>query len=201
MLYPRRLWFTAALGAFGAALLGCGGARAKPVDLPPPMQMTTLGVGDVFEMYIVGEEKLPKVFTVASDGTADLPYVKRLKVAGLEPQQLVDVVRKKLIEGEILTNPDVSVQVKEYNSKRVEVQGQVQKPGSLPLQPGMTLLRAISLAGGFNSIADEDEITIRRKLKNGVKTVTLSVKAILRNEIPDVPLQSDDYIHVAQRIF
>lgn len=165
------------------------------------MQMTTLGVGDVFEMYIVGEEKLPKVFTVASDGTADLPYVKRLKVAGLEPQQLVDVVRKKLIEGEILSNPDVSVQVKEYNSKRVEVQGQVQKPGSLPLQPGMTLLRAISLAGGFNSIADEDEITIRRKLKNGVKTVTLSVKAILRNEIPDVPLQSDDYIHVAQRIF
>lgn len=165
------------------------------------MQMTTLGVGDVFELYIVGEEKLPKMFTVASDGTADLPYVKRLKVAGLEPQELVDVVRKKLMEGEILTNPDVSVQVKEYNSKRVEVQGQVQKPGSLPLQSGMTLLRAISLAGGFNSIADEDEITIRRKLKSGAKTVTVSVKAILKNEIPDVPLQSDDYIYVNQRIF
>ncbi len=165
------------------------------------MQMTTLGVGDVFELYIVGEEKLPKMFTVASDGTADLPYVKRLKVAGLEPQELVDLVRKKLMEGEILTNPDVSVQVKEYNSKRVEVQGQVQKPGSLPLQSGMTLLRAISLAGGFNSIADEDEITIRRKLKSGAKTVTVSVKAILKNEIPDVPLQSDDYIYVNQRIF
>lgn len=185
----------------GAPLLGCGGARAKPVDLPPPVQMTTLGVGDVFEMHIVGEEKLPKVFTVSSDGTADLPYIKRVKVSGLEPQEMVDLVRQKLMAGDILTNPDVSVQVKEYNSKRVEVQGQVQKPGSLPLQQGMTLLRAISLAGGFNSLADEDEVTIRRKLKSGVKTVTVSVKAIKRNEIPDVPLQSDDYIDVAQRIF
>lgn len=201
MFYSIRRFTAGLVLALCAGLSGCGGARAKPVDLPPPMQMTTLGVGDVFELYIVGEEKLPKMFTVASDGTADLPYVKRLKVAGLEPQELVDLVRKKLMEGEILTNPDVSVQVKEYNSKRVEVQGQVQKPGSLPLQSGMTLLRAISLAGGFNSIADEDEITIRRKLKSGAKTVTVSVKAILKNEIPDVPLQSDDYIYVNQRIF
>lgn len=187
--------------ALSLALAACGGAPKKPVDLPAPVQTTTLGVGDVFEVFIVGEERLPKVFTVASNGTADLPYIKRVHVAGLEPEELAELVRKKLIEGEILTNPDVSVSVKEYNSKRVEVLGEVQKAGSLPLQPGMTLLRAISLAGGFNSIADPDEVTIRRKVNGRIKFVTVSVKDIINNEIPDVPLQAGDSINVAQRIF
>jgi protein involved in polysaccharide export with SLBB domain len=179
----------------------CGGGKYKPVDLPLPVQTTTLGIGDVFELYIVGEERLPKFYTVASNGTADLPYIKRTHVVGLEPEELAELVRKKLMEGEILTNPDVSVSVKEYNSKRVEVLGEVQKPGSLPLQPGMTLLRAISLAGGFNSIADKDEVTIRRKVKGGVKAVTVSVDAIIDNKIPDVPLQAGDSINIAQRVF
>jgi polysaccharide export outer membrane protein len=181
--------------------MACSGSRPKPVDLPAPIQTTTLGVGDVFELSIVGEERLPKVFTVASNGTVDLPYVKRVQVAGLEPEELSVIVRNKLMEGEILTNPDVSVQVKEYNSKRVEVLGEVQKPGSLPLQPGMTLLRAISLAGGFNNIADKEEVTIRRKVKGRIRAATVSVEAIINNQIPDIPLQAGDSINVGQRIW
>jgi polysaccharide export outer membrane protein len=127
--------------------------------------------------------------------------VKRVHAAGLEPEDLSVLVRKKLMEGEILTDPDVSVQVKEYNSKRVEVLGEVQKPGSLPLQPGMTLLRAISLAGGFNSIADKEEVTIRRKVKGRIRAATVSVKAIIDNQIPDIPLQAGDSINVGQRIW
>lgn len=184
-----------------ALVTGCGGGQPKPVDLPAPVQTTTLGVGDVFEMSIVGEERLPKVFTVASNGTVDLPYVKRVHAAGLEPEDLAVLVRKKLMDGEILTDPDVSVQVKEYNSKRVEVLGEVQKPGSLPLQPGMTLLRAISLAGGFNNIADKEEITIRRKVNGRIKAATVSVEAIMKNQIPDIPLQAGDSINVGQRIW
>jgi polysaccharide export outer membrane protein len=187
--------------AVSVAASACGARTHKPVDLPAPMHITTLGVGDVFELNIVGEERLPKVYTVASNGTVDLPYVKRIHAAGLEPEALADLVREKLIAGEILTNPDVSVSVKEYNSKRVEVLGEVQKPGSLPLQPGMTLLRAISLVGGFNSIADKEEVTIRRKVKGGTKAVTVSVEAIIDNQIPDIPLQAGDSINVSQRIF
>jgi polysaccharide biosynthesis/export protein VpsN len=187
--------------ALSVAASACGARAHKPVDLPAPMHITTLGVGDVFELNIVGEERLPKVYTVASNGTVDLPYVKRVRAAGLEPEALADLVRERLIAGEILTNPDVSISVKEYNSKRVEVLGEVQKPGSLPLQPGMTLLRAISLVGGFNSIADKEEVTIRRKVKGGTKAVTVSVEAIIDNQIPDIPLQAGDSINVSQRIF
>lgn len=182
------------------ALISCGGT-VRPVNLPPPVKATTIGVGDVVEVQIVGEEKLPRLFTVASNGTVDLPYIKRVHVEGLEPEELSSVITAKLITGEFLTNPDVSVSVKEYNSKRVEVIGEVQKPGSLPLQPNMTLVRAISLAGGFNGIADKDRVTILRKTSRGIKSATVSVQAIVDNKLPDVPLQAGDSISVAQRIW
>lgn len=180
--------------------VACGPPPKAP-DLPPPVQMTTIGAGDVFELRIVGEDKVPNTFTVAPDGTVDLPYVKRVKVEGLEPQEIAETVRAKLVEMQILTDPTVSVAVKEYNSKRIEVLGEVQKPGSIPLQPGMTLLRAIALAGGFNSIARKSSVTLRRKLKDGkIKVVTIDVDAILDNKIGDVPLQGGDSIYVPQRI-
>ncbi|MGK3986653.1 polysaccharide biosynthesis/export family protein [Sorangium sp. So ce136] len=193
-----RPW-TAALLAL--AIAACSSRQPEPVNLPPPVEATTIGVGDVFELRIVGEDKLPSTFTVAPDGTVDLPYVKRLKVAGLEPQEVAELVRAKLMEGQVLTDPSVSVSIREYNSKRVEVLGEVQKPGSLPLQPGMTLLRAISMAGGFNSIANKDRVTIRRKSQGKTVFATVSVEDIIDNKIPDVPLQAGDSIHIAQRVF
>lgn len=160
-----------------------------------------MGVGDVFELRIVGEEKLPTTFTIARDGTADLPYVKRLKVEGLEPQEVAELVRAKLMEGQILTDPSVSVSIKEYNSKRVVVLGEVQKPGSLPIEPGMTLLRAISMAGGFNSLANKSKITLRRRVEGKVRVVVISVEDIMSNAVPDVPLQAGDSVNVEQRVF
>lgn len=179
----------------------CAGRSPQRVDLPPPKQATTLGVGDRFELRIVGEDKLPTTFQVAPDGTVDLPYIHRVKVEGLEPQEVAATVRDKLIEGEIWTDPSVSVSVTEYNSKRIEVLGEVQKPGSFPLEPGMTLLRAISLAGGFNSLADKDRVTIRRKVAAGTKAATISVDDIMDNRVPDVPLQAGDSINVDDRVF
>jgi polysaccharide biosynthesis/export protein VpsN len=180
--------------------IACG-SPAKPPALPTPIESTTVGVGDIVEMHIVGEDKLPTAYTVASDGTVDLPYIKTVKVAGLEPQQIAQVVRAKLMEQQILTDPSVSVSIKEYNSKKIEVLGEVQKPGSFPLQPGMTLLRAISMAGGFNNIANKDRITIRRRVEGRTRAVVVSAEDIMDNRIDDIPLQAGDSIDVKQRAF
>jgi polysaccharide biosynthesis/export protein VpsN len=191
--------------AFAATLLAwslaaCGGKPMAP-DLPPPVSNTTLGLGDVFEMRIVREDNLPTLFTVAPDGSVDLPYIKRVQVNGLEPQQIAELVRKKLIELDFLRDPIVSVSIKEYNSKRVEVLGEVQRAGSLRFEPGMTLLRAISLAGGFNQIANRAKVTLRRQSKGKTRAATINVEDIIDNKIADLPLQAGDSINVPQRVF
>jgi polysaccharide export outer membrane protein len=183
------------------ALVGCAGRPKSRVNLPPPVESTTIGAGDVFVLTIVGEDKLPKEFRVSPDGSVDFPYIHRQTVAGLEPQQIVDLVRQKLIEGDILRDPSVAIDVKEYNSKRVVVLGQVQKPGSFPLTPGFTLIQAISQAGGFNTIANRDRINLTRKTAGQTRTVVLSVDAITDGSLPDIPLQAGDTIFVAERIF
>ena len=187
-----------------AALLspfGCAGRPKTRVNLPPPVESTTIGAGDVFAMTIVGEEKLPKDFRVAPDGTVDMPYIHRLQVAGLEPQELADLVRKKLVEGNILKDPSVSIDVKEYNSKRIVILGQVQKPGSFQVTPGITFLQAISQAGGFSAMANRDRVNLTRKTGKQARTIVLSADAITEGSLPDLPLQAGDLIFVPERVF
>lgn len=184
-----------------ALATGCASAPPRSVNLPAPIPVTSLAEGDVFELVIIGEEKLPTTFTVSPDGTVDLPYVKRVKVGGLEPQEIAEAVRARLVEDKIFRDPVVTVSVREYNSKRIEVLGEVQKPGSYPILPGMTLVRAITLAGGFNSIAAKDRVTVRRTTKDGTVAATISVEDIMDNRLPDVPLQAGDSINVEQRVF
>jgi protein involved in polysaccharide export with SLBB domain len=187
--------------AFAMALSGCAGRPKSRVNLAPPVESTTIGAGDVFSLTIVGEDKLPKDFRVAPDGTVDLPYVHRVQVAGLEPQQIAELVRKKLMDGDVLRDPSVAVDIKEYNSKRVVVLGQVQKPGSFPLTPGFTLIQAISQAGGFNNIANRDRVNLTRKSGTQSRTIILSADAITDGSLPDIPLQSGDTIFVTERVF
>ena len=180
---------------------GCAGRPKSRINLPAPVESTTIGSGDVFSLTIVGEDKLPKEFRVAPDGSVDLPYIHRVQVAGLEPQEIAALVRKKLVEGDVLRDPSVAVDVKEYNSKRVVVLGQVQKPGSFPLTPGFTLIQAISQAGGFNNIANRDRVNLTRKNGKQARTIILSADAITDGSLPDIPLQSGDTIFVTERVF
>jgi polysaccharide export outer membrane protein len=171
------------------------------LKLTPPVQSTTLGPGDVFTLDVVGEKDLPREFQVASDGTVDFPYVHRLQVEGLEPQELARTVREQLIEKRILTDPSVIVSVKEYNSKRVTVLGEVRKPGSFPLTTGMTLVQAISDAGGLSAIANGERVNLTRKDKGSTTTVVLSFDSITAGKSPDIPLQAGDQIFVNERVF
>lgn len=196
LLLVNALIATLALVALCCGGLGCGGSGIAP-DLPAPQQSTTLGVGDEFEIRLAQSKDLPTTFQVSPDGSVSLPYVGRVKVDGLEPNEVEVLFRDKLIAGEFYTDPSVSVLVKAYRSKRVLLIGQVKKPDSYPLEPGMTVLRLISLAGGFTELANEDAVTIRRRMKDGsTKIVSFSVGDIIDNRIGDVPLQAGDSINV-----
>lgn len=189
----------------GLALLvvaGCARHHPGTPHLPPPALSTTLGPGDLFEVSVVGEKDLPKEFRVQPDGTIDFPYLDRLVVAGLEPQQIEELLKTSLVDKKILVTPQVTVVVKGYYSKKVSVVGAVQKPGSLPWTEGMKLVDAISLAGGLTSLADGDRVRITRVVPgNKTVTATVSVEDITDGQLPDVPLQAGDTIKVDQRVF
>jgi len=186
----------------GSLCVGCGPkVDNSRVKLATPVESTTLGPGDLFTLEVVGEKDLPKEFQVASDGTVDFPYVHRIEVQGLEPQEIARTVRERLIEKRILTDPSVIVSVKEYNSKRVTVLGEVRKPGSFPLRTGMTLVQAISDAGGLSAIANGDRVNLTRKDKGAANTVVISFDSITAGKSPDIPLQAGDQIFGNERVF
>ena len=188
---------------FAAMLaLGCARQHPGPPNLPVPTPSTTVGPGDMFEVSVLGEKDLPKEYRVQPDGTVEFPYVDRLIVGGLEPQQIEELIKKALVDKKILVDPQVTLVVKQYNSKKVSVIGQVQKPGSLPWQEGMKLVDAISLAGGFTSLAAADRVLVTRLVANQkTVTATVSVDDITDGKQADVPLQAGDTIKVEQRVF
>jgi len=181
---------------------GCGGSNDNlHLNLPAPTEKSTVGPGDVFVMEVVGEKDLPREYQVASDGAVELPYLHTVPVAGLEPQEVARLIRKLLIEKGILSDPSVVVQVKEYNSRRVTVLGQVSKPGTFPYTPALTLIQAISQAGGLTSIANLDRVNLTRRIGAGSRTVVISIGSIMEGRSADIPLQSGDRIFVHERLF
>ena len=197
----RRIAFLLACVVASSTLACSSGPPPSRPELGPPGEHTSLGPGDLFQLEIVGEKDLPKEYQVAADGTVTLPYIHTVQVAGLEPQQVAAEVRKRLMEGQVLTDPSVVVTVKEYRSKNVTLLGQVQKPGRFPITPGMTLLQAVSLSGGFTSIAQAGRVSLTRTTAGKSKTVVVDVEEIYEGRAQDIPLQAGDSIYVPERVF
>src|SRR5688572_9842146 len=201
-----RLLFTALsvllLALLGFIVPGCGRNYPPPPKLPDPIVNQQVGPGDVLEVFVVGEDKLPKEFEVTPDGMLDFPFTKPMKVAGLEPRQIATELRDGLIEAKYLQSPQVQVKVKQYNSKKIQIIGQIAKPGPLPYQDGMTLVQAISAAGWFTPLADTNNVQIIRNVPpNKTVNAIVSVDAITDNARSDIKLQQGDTIKVNQRLF
>lgn len=200
---PRSFLFllVAVLG-LTLALGGCGRNYPPPPQLPDPVVNLQVGPGDVLEVVVVGEEKLPKDYEVQPDGSLDFPYAPAIKVSGLEPRQIATAIRDHLVEAKYLVSPQVQVKVKQFNSKKIQIIGQIAKPGPMPYQDGMTLVQAISAAGWFTPLADTNHVQVIR-IVHGNKSVNaiVSVDAITDNARADVKLQQGDTIKVDQRLF
>jgi polysaccharide biosynthesis/export protein VpsN len=185
----------------GLSVPGCGRHYPPPAKLPEPVVNQQVGPGDLLEVFVVGEEKLPKEYEVSADGTLDFPYIEPIKVSGLEPRQIATTLRDSLVEAKFLVSPQVQVKVKTYNSKKIQVIGQVAKQGPLPYQDGMTLVQAISAAGWFTPLADTNHVQIIRQTGTGAVNAIVSVDAITDNARADIKLQQGDTIKVDQRLF
>jgi protein involved in polysaccharide export with SLBB domain len=193
----RVLWWVVLLFALSAYGAMCAGPmRFEPP--PPPPENNSLGVGDIFQVRVFNEAELSQEYRVAPDGTIDFPYLGRVRVAGLEPSQVADHIQHELRERRILTAPQVSVFVREVSSRRIDVVGQVARPGSLPFTPSMTIVQAISGAGGFTQLANRDRVVLTRTYRGTRRTFTIPVQGIIEGRYANVVLAPGDVVNVPE---
>jgi polysaccharide export outer membrane protein len=126
-----------------------------------------IGPTDVLEIHVWREPDLSRTIPVRPDGKITLPLLNDVQASGLTPLELKAGIEKGLAE--FVESPTVSVAVQEINSKNIFVLGEVESPGQYPLQQDLTVLQALSLAGGFAEWADKGDIVILRK-ENGKQT-------------------------------
>ncbi len=188
---------------FGGGGLGCAAQQpTSRLALPAPIESTAVGPGDLLTVEIVGEKDLPIEYEVQADGSLALPYVQPLVVEGLEPHQVAVRYHDALTRGGIWDDPQVMVRVKLYRSKRIVVSGEVKAPASFPFVEGMTLVQAVSQAGGVNAIANVSRVRLTRTLADGsTRSADLDLEAISAGLVADVPLQAGDRIYVIARVF
>lgn len=116
-----------------------------------------LGTGDTISISVYDEKELNVEKARLSDaGTISVPMLSEIKVLGLTVSEL----ESQVVEGlkQYLVNPKVTVSIDEYRD--FFVNGQVYKPGSFPYQPGLTVLKAVAIAGGFKDRASKSHVSI-----------------------------------------
>jgi polysaccharide export outer membrane protein len=113
----------------------------------PDVTNYRLGAGDQIRVITYDDTQLSNDFTVGADGTIAFPLLGTLQASGLTIRELEDQIADGLKTDKLLSEPSVSVQVVQY--RPISVLGEVNRPGQYPYQPGMTMLDAVALAGGF----------------------------------------------------
>ncbi len=142
-------------------LLGACSRGGGLADLPTaPPTAYRLGGGDVVRLITFGEDSLTGEFRVSDSGTIALPLAGPVRAAGLSPDQLGKRVGDTLAKANLLKSPSVSVEVIAY--RPIFVLGEVSKPGQYPYQPGMTVVTAVAVAGGFTYRARDDYASVVR---------------------------------------
>jgi protein involved in polysaccharide export with SLBB domain len=136
------------------SMMAAGGAA----QVPGAGEDYTLNAGDTIRIHVYGEEDLTfQQLLVGPNGRISYPFLGELQVAGESVAQLQQMLVKGL-RPDYLIDPRISVSIVRY--RPFFVNGEVQRPGGLDFQPGLTLRKAVSLAGGFTERANSKQMLV-----------------------------------------
>ncbi len=127
-----------------------------------------IGVNDVLGIFVKDEAALTQDMVVMPDGRIIFPMIGEIMAQGHSAIDLKDTITEKLKE--FIKNPVVTVMVRQSNSRRIYTIGNVSRPGPYPLEADMTVLQALSVAGGFTEWADRKFVMVVRRA-NGKETM------------------------------
>ncbi len=148
-----------------------------------------LAPGDEISISVFGEPDLSVAFSVSDDGALNYPFLGEVRVAGLTMPGLEQTIADGL-RGDYLINPDVTVSMKQY--RPFFLNGEVNRPGGYPYQPGLTLEKALALAGGISPRASRNKIEVKR--------ATDETGATMKIQMSD-PVYAGDVVTVPQSLF
>ncbi|MGC1870118.1 MAG: polysaccharide biosynthesis/export family protein [Acidobacteriaceae bacterium] len=156
-----------------------------------------IGADDVLTVNVWHEPEVSRNVPVRPDGKISLPLVGDVQAAGLTPTQLKTELEARF--SKFLTNPDVSVIVAEIRSQRINVLGQVLRPGTYALIPPMNVIDAVATAGGLREFAKPNKMYVLRTLPTGqVERIKVQYNNVLKGKrgSEDVTLQTRDTVVV-----
>lgn len=184
------------------ACLGC--PKEKEIqsagDIPQEESApyATVGPGDLLSVRVVGESELTGEYRVSSDGTITFPWLQKISVGGLMLGEIQDKIVVGLKNG-YLRDPQVIVDVKEANSQKVYVYGQIKSPGTYRYKDHMTVVEIVTLAGGLTADADPNKAYVTRNI-NGKETVyTVRINDIVTGKARNEELNPGDILYVPLR--
>ncbi len=194
--------------AFLAALCPLSSVlRAEDADSSAKATSTksdyVLQASDLLRVQVFQEDDLTREVRVSQEYTIVLPMIGSLDIRGKTLRQVEEIIHDRY-DRDYLVNPQVNVIVLEYAKRTVNVMGSVNQPGSVlfPEEQEMTLLDAISRAGGFNRLADRKRVKLSRTLPDG-RTESTEVNTddlIKSGNTKTFVLQRDDVIFVPERV-
>ncbi len=178
--------------ALAAALLlaGCSGYRPAPAAFHHGLtQPYRLGAGDRIRVTVFEQESLTNTYAVDQSGYIAFPLIGSVPARGSTVQQMEAALAERLRQG-YLRDPDVSVEIERY--RPVFVMGEVGASGQYSYVPGLTVQKAVALAGGFSPRANQESVDITRDVNGKVMTGRVRTSD---------PLLPGDTITVRERLF
>jgi len=156
-----------------------------------------IGNDDHLAIDVWKETELSKSVPVRSDGKISLPLIGEIQASGRTPLQLEMDISNRLRS--YITAPEVTVIVEQINSKKYNMVGYINRPGSYPLTLSTTIMDAIAAAGGLRDFAKEKNVYILRRMPDGTETrINFNYKDFIKgkNVAQNVKIQPDDTIVV-----
>ncbi len=159
-----------------------------------------IGPQNLLQIKVFGEADINQTYRVDEDGYIKHALAGRVKVGGLTISQVEKEMEKRL-DGDYVINPQINVFVIEYS--HFSIIGEVRKPGNYEITGRISVIRALSMAGGFTPIANQRAVQIIRKNPNGTESkIGVDATRILQGDLSaDVDLQADDVIVIPKSFF
>ncbi|HOQ59461.1 MAG TPA: polysaccharide biosynthesis/export family protein, partial [Vicinamibacterales bacterium] len=154
---------------------------------------------DVLGILVWREPELSGDVTVRPDGMITLPLVRDIRAAGLTPDELAERIQAAVRE--YVTDASVTVVVRQMNSRKAFITGEVARPGAYALTSSMTVMQLIAVAGGLNEFADGGKISIMRVENGRTRALPFDYKNVAngRKAAQNILLRPGDTVVVPER--